>query len=169
MQRLILRPFRLSDTDAMYRVFGDAAVMRFGYGVQSKEWVRDWLRFRILEYKEQARSNVWVVVEKANSVVIGYCGLFYIPDISDSPETEIGYRFIRGYWGQGYATEAAFAVRDYTFNQLGIVRLIAMIDPNNIASLRVAVKLGMRYEKDIEFKGYTHPDHVYVIEKRNAN
>ena len=63
-----------------------------------------------------------------------------------------------------YATEAAQSVRDYAFNTLRLPRLISMIDPQNVASIRVAEKLGMRYEKDVVFEGYTHPDRVYVIE-----
>lgn len=46
---------------------------------------------------------------------------------------------------------------------LVIKRLIVVIDPANTASIRVAKKLGMLYEKKFMFEGYTHPDHVYVI------
>jgi ribosomal-protein-alanine N-acetyltransferase len=95
--------------------------------------------------------------------VIGYCGLFFFPDVGGQPEIEIGYRFARSAWGQGYATEAALAVRDYAFTTLGIKRLIAMVDPSNVASIRVVEKTGMHYEKDVMFEGYSHPDHVYVI------
>jgi len=95
--------------------------------------------------------------------VIGYCGLFFFPDIEGQAEVEIGYRLARSVWGKGYATEAAKAVRDYAFNVLRLERLIAMIDPSNIASIRVAEKIGMHYEKEVMFEGYTHPDHVYVI------
>ena len=167
-ERLILRPFQLTDAEAMDQVFGDAEVMHFGYGVQSPEWVRDWLRFRIIEDQEKTKTTVWAVVEKTKSIVLGYCGLFYFPDQLESPETEIGYRFNRLYWGNGYATEAARTVRDFAFNQLEINRLIAMIEPNNLASKRVAEKLGMQYEKDVELDGYTHPDHVYVIESHDS-
>jgi len=96
---------------------------------------------------------------------MGYCGLFYFPDVGGQPETEIGYRLARAYWGRGYATEAARAVRDYAFDTLRLQRLIAMIDPQNGASIRVAEKLGMVYEKEVMFAGYTHPDRVYVIER----
>jgi RimJ/RimL family protein N-acetyltransferase len=76
---------------------------------------------------------------------------------------EIGYRLRRSSWGNGYATEAARAVRDYAFTVRGRKRLIALIDPSNAASLRVAEKIGMHYEKDVLLKGYDHPDHVYVV------
>ena len=67
----------------------------------------------------------------------------------------------RSAWGKGYATEAVCTVRDFAFATLGIKRLIAMIDPSNVASIRVAEKIGMKYEKEVMFEGYSHPDHVY--------
>ena len=94
---------------------------------------------------------------------MGYCGLFFFPDIDGQAEVEIGYRLARAVWGKGYATEAAQAVRNFAFTTLDIKRLIAMIDPSNIASIRVAKKIGMHYEKDVMFEGYDHPDHVYVV------
>lgn len=152
------------DRAAMTRVFGDAEVMRYGDGVQSAEWVRDWLR-RCLEAYKRRGFGPWAVVEKRSGKVIGYCGLFYFPDINGRPEIEIGYRLARASWGLGYATEAVIAARDYGFNVLGLTRLIAMIDPENIASIRVAEKAGLRYEADVIFEGYSHPDRVYVIDK----
>lgn len=53
----------------------------------------------------------------------------------------------------------------YGFGVLGFRRLVATIDPGNAASIRVAEKAGMVYEKDVMYRGYTHPDRVYVIEK----
>lgn len=161
-ERLVLRQFCLSDADAMNRVFGDPEVMRFGDGIQTMQWVQDCLG-RCLD-NDQQKSGIepWAVVEKSSTETIGYCGLFHFPDVCGQPETEIGYRLARAYWRKGYATEAVMAVRDYAFNTLGIARLIAIIDPQNLASIRVAEKAGMRYEKAVMFKGYTHPDHVYV-------
>ncbi len=108
----------------------------------------------------------YAVVTKSNPEVIGYCGLFYFPDLGGQPEIEIGYRLARSAWGLGYATEAAHAVRDYAFSTLGMKRLIAMIDPSNIASIHVAEKIGMQYEKDIMLEGYTHPDHIYSMSSK---
>jgi RimJ/RimL family protein N-acetyltransferase len=88
-----------------------------------------------------------------------------LPDVAGRQEVEIGYRLARSAWRQGYATEAARAVRDYAFFTLGIRRLIALIDPENLASVRVAEKIGMRYEKEVMLEGYEHPDHVYVVRR----
>ena len=163
-ERLVLRQFRLSDADAMNRVFGDTEVMRFGDGVKTHEWVKDWIRRSLENHQPESRIGPLAGIEKRTKETVGYCGLFYFPDVFGQPETEIGYRLVRPYWGRGYATEAAKSVRDYAFNTLRLPRLISMIDPQNVASIRVAEKLGMRYEKDVMFEGYTHPDRVYVIE-----
>jgi RimJ/RimL family protein N-acetyltransferase len=167
--RLIVRQFRLSDAEAMNRVFGDAAVMRFGDGPQSPEWVYDWLSRCFENYRQRSGLGVWAVVEKGSAETMGYCGLFFFPDVGGQPETELGYRLARSYWGRGYATEAARAVRDYAFNTLRLPRLIALIDPQNVASIRVAEKLGMTYEKEVMLADYTHPDRVYVIERSKTN
>ena len=152
----------MSDVVAMTAVFGDPEVMRFGDGVKSAAWVRDWLSQRIDEADETPGTSPWAVEKKDGFEAIGYCGLFSFPDIGGQPEIEVGYRLARRFWGHGYATEAVRAVRDYAFSGLNISRLIAMIDPGNVASIRVAEKAGFRYEKDVMLEGYTHPDHVYL-------
>ena len=162
-QRLLLRHLHLFDGDAMDRVFGDAEVMRYGDGVQTQAWIRDWLGQTLEHYNRLWGFGPWAVVEKASSDTIGYCGLFRLSDINGSPEIEIGYRLARAWWGKGYATEAAVAVRDYGFHTLSLRRLVASIDPSNLASIRVATKLGMRYEQEYLVEGWTHPDHIYVV------
>ena len=161
--RLLLRNFHILDDEAMYRIFGDADVMRFGDGVQTREWVKNWIRICLEHYYQRWGFGPYAVVEQSSRNVIGYCGLFYFPDIGGQPEIEIGYRLASSAWGQGYATEAALSVRDFAFTTLGIKRLIAMIDPSNVASIRVAKKIGMKYEREVMLEGYTHPDHIYVV------
>jgi RimJ/RimL family protein N-acetyltransferase len=100
--------------------------------------------------------------------VIGYCGLSRFPGRCAAGDTEIGFRLARPFWGRGFATEAARAVRDHAFDTLALPRLIAIIDPGNLASIRVAEKIGMRYEKDVSFEGYTHPDRLYALERPAA-
>lgn len=161
-ERLIIRRFHTLDVEAMTDIFGDAEVMQFGAGVQTTNWIYNWIQDQFQNYSTWG-FGAWAAIEKRQAKVIGYCGLFHFPDVNGQPEVEIGYRFARAYWGQGYATEAALAVRDYAFRELGLPRLIAMIDPQNTASIRVAEKIGMCYETDVMFEGYTHPDHVYAM------
>jgi RimJ/RimL family protein N-acetyltransferase len=160
--RLLLRCFHLFDSEAMSRVFGDAEVIRYGPGAQTEQWVRDWVS-GCLETYQKLGFGPWAVVERNSRVVIGYCGLFHFPDVAGRPEIEVGYRLARPFWGHGYATEAVVAVRDYSFGVLCLPRLIALIDPQNVASIRVAEKAGLHYEREVMLEGYSHPDHVYSI------
>lgn len=160
--RLILRHLDVGDVDAMMNVFGDAEVMRFGPGVQTREWVMKWIG-ECLENYDLWGFGMWAVVEKRNSEVIGYCGLSRFPAVGGRAEIELGYRLSRAYWGNGFATEAAVFVRDYAFGRVGLARLISIIDPGNTRSIRVATKLGMKYEKDVMFPQYDHPDHIYSL------
>ena len=162
-KRLLLRQFHLLDGEAMESVFGNPEVMQYGSGVQSQEWVQDWLR-GCRENYQKLGFGPWAAVEKASRHVVGYSGLFHFPDIAGHPEVEIGYRLARPFWNQGFATEAVTAIRDYAFNILCLHRLIALIDPQNAASIRVAEKAGMRYEREIMLEGYTYPDHLYSIQ-----
>jgi RimJ/RimL family protein N-acetyltransferase len=122
-----------------------------------------WLRTCFERYYQTWGFGPYAVVDRQRQAVIGYCGLFFFPDINGQPEVEIGYRLVRSAWGRGYATEAARAVRDFAFGDLGMQRLIAIIDPSNIASIRVAEKIGMHHDAEVMLEGYTHPDHVYII------
>ena len=162
-ERLLIRNVHIGDHAAMCRIFCDPKVMRFGDGVQSEAWVHGWLRTTLERCHHEWGFGPYAVVAQAQQAVIGYCGLFFFADINGRPEIEIGYRLERAAWGRGYATEAARAVRDYAFDTLQIPRLIALIDPANVASIRVAEKIGMRYEQEVMLPGYTHPDHVYAV------
>lgn len=146
----------------MYPIFCDPEVMHFSDGVKSREWVQGWLHTCLERYQTWG-FGPYAVIEQRSQVVIGYCGLFFFPDLDGETETEIGYRLARSTWGQGYATEAAQVVRNFAFETLNVKRLIALIDPSNVASIRVAEKIGMHYEKDLMLEGYDHADHVYVV------
>ena len=161
--RLIVRHFHVCDAEAMDTVFGDAEVMRFEPGVQTKQWVRDWLCGCLENYYKKWGFGRWALVEKSSWRTIGYCDLFYFEDIGGQSEIEIGYRLARRYWGKGYATEAVLAVRDYGFGTLCMARLISMIDSQNAACIRVAEKAGMHHEKDVMLEGYSNSARVYAI------
>ena len=161
-QRLSLRAFRTEDSAALTGVFGDAEVMRYGDGVKSPAWVKNWILGEQQSYEAWGYGK-WAVSHTGD--LLGYCGLSYVDDIDGQPEVALGYRLARRYWGQGYASEAVRATVDYGFNVLGLERIVATIDPGNAASLRVAEKAGMVYEREVMFEGYTHPDRVYVLHK----
>lgn len=162
--RLLLRRLRAEDAAALEAVLGDAEVMRYSMGVLTQAEIFAWLREQVEGYARRG-FGPWAVVLRQTGGLIGYCGLFQLPDVGGLPAVEIGYRLARSSWGHGYATEAVCAVRDYAFASLGLTRLIALIDPANTASIRVAEKAGMVYERAILLPGYSYPDHLYGIER----
>ncbi len=167
-KRLTLRPLSASDDTGLMKVFGDKNVMQFSDDgkPQNAKWIKLWVNEAILDY-DRSKYGVMAVVEKESNQVIGYCGLFSYENIDGQPEVEIGYRLARKAWGHGYATEAAQALLAYAHNDLALSRIVAMVDPNNEASKKVAEKIGMVHEKDIMMPGYAYPDLLYVSESSN--
>ena len=161
--RLVIREFEVDDSASLMNVFGDEEVMRYGDGVKTLEWVEYTIREWRKDYCERGYGK-WAVVTQDGSQLLGYCGLENL-DMDGKQEVAIGYRLARPYWGQGYASEAVIAVRDFGLNALGLKRLVATIDPSNTASIRVVQKAGFVYEKDVMFEGYSHPDYVYTFER----
>jgi ribosomal-protein-alanine N-acetyltransferase len=145
-QRLILRELQVSDAAPLAHIWSNPDVTRFMGGPRDEAQLRQALED---EAESVASSGIalWPVVEKASGEVIGHCGLLE-KEVEGQAEVELIYVFGKSAWGQGYATEAAMAVREYAFEQLGLRRLIALIDPGNAASERVALKTGFLYEKE---------------------
>jgi ribosomal-protein-alanine N-acetyltransferase len=91
--------------------------------------------------------GLWATIDKATNQFIGRCGL--LPwTIDGIYEVEVAYTIRKDHWGQGLGSEAAQAILDYGFNQLHLTRLICLIDHDNQASIKVATKIGMTFEKD---------------------
>lgn len=162
-ERLFLRHLHITDDQALDLVFGDPEVMYYGPGAQNRQWVREWLR-GCLESYQTAGFGMWGIVEKSSRSVMGCCGFRRLRTPDGPAEIELGYRLARRYWGRGYATEAARAALDYGFKTLCLPRLIAVIDPRNVASLRVAEKIGMKCVPDTKLlEGVTPPEQVYAL------
>ena len=151
--RLLLRPIEAADFDAFTAIYADPEVTRFiGQGsALTPEAVADLLERRMKDYERQG-YGVLAVVEKATGRLIGRCGLVHW-EIDGRDELEVGYIFARSAWGRGYATEAARAVRGLALGPLRRRRLISLIRYGNEASVRVAEKLGMTHERDVDFQG----------------
>jgi ribosomal-protein-alanine N-acetyltransferase len=168
--RLLLRHLAWSDLDALAAMLADREVMRYiGNGTtktrQQAErllgfWIADnerkWDEHTLQRLPQLRRAiaraahySLWATVEKRTNRFIGRCGLLAW-DLDGQKETEVGYMIARPYWGQGYATEAARAIRDYAFERLGFDRLISLVQPGNVASQRVALKNGMHHERDVK-------------------
>lgn len=158
--RLVLRPLSMDDLDVLGDFYADPETMRYiGEGATlDREQSRASLERMLGSFAAQGFGQLGVV-RKEDGALVGRCGLLVwnpeswtpvrLPDAESPVEIEVGYLLGREFWGRGYATEAASAVRDHAFHELGVQRLIALIRPGNDASARVAEKLGMRHEGDV--------------------
>ena len=159
--RLQLRPPVPQDAEALAPMYADPEVMRYlGDGQTLTPEQTERSVQRMIEGWKADGYGLFTTVRKEDDAVIGRVGLIvWNPETwqtvrasAEGPkELEVGYTIGRPYWGQGYATEAASAVRDFALEQVGARRLIALIIYGNTASENVARKLGLRYERDIQF------------------
>ncbi|WP_072621538.1 GNAT family N-acetyltransferase [Spirulina major] len=144
--RLCLRRFCPEDLDPLALILSDPEVMYFSRTRQplSRAEAADLIH-------HQSRPNhphgLYAVTAQASGELLGYCGLIH-QQIDGHTEIEIGYRLGRSHWGQGFATEAACAVRDHAA-RLGIPRVISLIEAANERSRRVAEKVGMQWQREI--------------------
>lgn len=159
-ERLRLRPLSIDDLDVFASFYADPEVMRYlGVGKTMDRNATEASVRRMLRSFEADGFGQLAVERKDDAEVIGRCG-FLVWDAetlmvtteaaANGPtELEVGYALGRPYWGRGYATEAASAVRDEALGPMKRERLIAFIRPGNAASRRVAEKIGMSHERDV--------------------
>ena len=150
--RLWLRMMQLSDLDNLLKIFGDPKVMAsFGGATFTSEQMERWMQ-RNIEHQNLHGYGLFSVILKPEGLLFGDCGLEHMK-VDGDQATELGYDFRSDYWDQGFATEAATAVRDYAFNVLILPRLISLIRVGNAASKRVSGKIGMRFVDEITRNG----------------
>jgi len=147
-ERLRLRDLQVADVPALVQLWTDPDVTEFMGGPRNAAELRSIFQEDAARTSLPETDDLWPVVERASDRVIGHCGLLE-KDVEGRPEVELIYVVDRSVWGRGYATEAAQALRDYAFQRLKLERIIALIDPENVASERVAQKVGMRFEREV--------------------
>lgn len=145
-ERLFLRPIQVADVAALATLWTDPEVTRFMGGPRNyqelyKELSED------TRIKPCPKFGLWPVIEKATRQVVGHCGIID-KEVDGVTEFELVYVLTKSTWGKGYATEIATAIKDHAFKHFDLKRIIALIDPMNPTSARVATKVGLRYEKD---------------------
>ena len=157
-ERLILREARESDLDAMAAFYADAELSKFVGGPLDRDdtWRR--IAMGIGHWHLRGFGN-WALKEKTTGDFVGWCGLW---SPAGFPGREVGWGLMNGRHGRGYATEAAFRVRDYAYRTLGWDSAISLIALGNDRSVRVARRLGAVFESHTKFRGldcaiYRHP------------
>lgn len=144
-QRLRVRPWQDSDRPAFERMVADAEMMR--HLTQGRTWRADEVdEFLARQARHLAGHGccMGALVLTATDEVVGVAG---IQPLDLPGEYELGWWVWKDHWGRGYATEAAQALVAHARDVMGLKRVVAVIDPPNTASVRVAEKVGMRFER----------------------
>lgn len=145
-ERLFLRLIQVADVAALAALWTDPDVTRFMDGPRNyqelyKELSED------TRIKLHPKFGLWPVIEKATRQIVGHCGIID-KEVDGGTEFELVYVLIKSAWGKGYATEIVTSIKDHAFKHFDLKLVIALIDPMNPTSARVATKVGLRYEKN---------------------
>ncbi|BAY86638.1 GCN5-related N-acetyltransferase [Calothrix parasitica NIES-267] len=150
-QRLILREFRESDLDAYAEMCADKEVMRYIGTGKVLSRAESWRSMAAIMGHWYFRGyGLWAVEEQKSGEMIGRVGCW-------KPEgwigLEIGWCLRKAFWGNGFATEAGKASMGFAFNKLEQSDVISLIRPDNLASIKVAEKLGEKLQGKTEVSG----------------
>lgn len=158
--RLLLRALRVDDLDAFAQNFADPVSSVFTGGVVDRR-----TSWRMLTSSAGlwllTGGGWWAVEERATGAFVGTVGAFFRETAPE--QVELGWTVVRAHWGRGIATEAATAAARYAFETQRAPCLHAYIDPKNVASVRVALHIGMHYEGEALF--YGEPSGRYRLER----
>ena len=157
-ERLILRPMTVGDADFNLELLNDPSFIR-NVGdrkVRTLEGAKAYITNGPVASYANNGFGLYLVELRQSGESMGMCGLIQRNTLKD---VDIGYAFLPKFWSKGYAFEAALAMKHYAQDELGLNRLVAVVDPENLSSIRLLEKLGMKYDRmvrlsadDIELK-----------------
>ncbi len=161
-ERLRFRKYTDQDIEYLYQLTSDPEVMQFiGRGVPWT-WKETEIRLQKLLhwYGPEESTGLMLAFHKQTDDFVGHAGL--VPQyINGVQELEIGYWICKRYWRQGYGYETAAAWKQHGLIQLGRKRLISIIHPDNLGSIHIAMKNGLKYSHNVMFNGISV--HLYSI------
>ena len=157
--RLLLREFVEDDAESFFKLNNYPEVVRFvpDKPLLNVEQARQTLiDHPIADYRRYGFGRGACIL-KSTGEQIGFAGLKYLDELG---EVDVAYRLLPAHWGQGLATEVALASVRYGFAALGLKRIIGLVMPKNIASVRVLEKTGLRYSGTVTLWGHTFSRYV---------
>ena len=159
--RLRLRPLTDDDVEPLLEILGDAETMTWYPAPYDRDGVVEWVA-RTRQSYEANGFGLFGVVERSTGGFLGDCGPT-IQHVDGEPHVELGWHVRRDRWGEGIATEAGAACRDWCFETFEMNHLISLIRPENRPSWRVAEKLGFTIWRETDRAGYRH--FVYRLDR----
>ena len=149
-ERLVLRWFCEDDFESLAQMYSDPEVMRF-LGGKTMTSLEAWRHMASMMGHWYLRGyGIWAVEEKSSGKLVGRIG-FMNP--TGWPGFELGWTLGRDSWGKGYATEGARRALAYAFTEMDRDHVISCIAPENVASIKVAERLGEKVEGKTELLG----------------
>lgn len=147
-QRLLLREPRLTDFDEFWKMINDKIAKRYTGGVTTLTY-EERLKLFKKECDEFGKDNnfEFAVIEKINNKYVGYCGYRYCDELKGN---ELLFGYSKDVWQRGYGFEAAKEVLNFGFKELSFDVVIATVELNNIASIKLLKKLGFEYDGEVE-------------------
>lgn len=145
-ERLYLIHTRTSDITDLIRLWTDPDITEFLGGPRNPETLRP--LFEESVSGDRLDFDLWPVIEKESGDFAGHCGLLE-KVIEGVNEVEVIYIIARGKQRRGYAAEAGRSLVDFGFNCIGLSRIVALIEPDNVFSEVVARRIGLQFEKRI--------------------
>jgi [ribosomal protein S5]-alanine N-acetyltransferase len=157
---LIIRRFKPEDAEAFYMLNADSEVIRYTANNNFKDLAEAENFIRNYDHYEKYDFGRWAIELKSSGECMGWCGLRHRPE---TQLTDLGYRYARKFWNQGFATEAALKCLELGFEKYSQTKIIGRVMEGNQASVRVLEKIGMHYIGEFEFD--EHRGLLYSIEK----
>ena len=147
--RLRLRHWQMKDFEAYAALRTSNELQRYVGGPVSKD--KAWEDFCAAPGQWALRGfGLFLVAEKDSDAAAGFAGLWYPPDIA---EPELCWSLFPGHTGKGYATEAAEAAKRWANQERGLPALMSFVHPENLASQKVAERLGARFVEETLLRG----------------
>ncbi|MDE3245120.1 MAG: GNAT family N-acetyltransferase [Acidobacteriota bacterium] len=158
--RLALRPFTPEDAAFILRLLNESAFFQYigDKGVRTLEQAAGYLRDGPIRSYELHGHGLMRVELKETGQAIGMCGLLRRKPDQDP---DLGYAFLPEAWGQGYALEAAKCALETGAGLLGFQRILALVMPGNVRSIRLLEKIGFTWVGTTPLHPDEPPDSVY--------
>ncbi|MEA5498964.1 GNAT family N-acetyltransferase [Limnoraphis robusta Tam1] len=144
--RLILREYQPDDTDKLFSLLSDPMTMSYWPQPFTQSKVEAWINITLESYKMQGFGR-YLIQLKETAEIIGDAGILK-KKIAEEWVNDLGYIIHYLYWGKGYASEVATALKDYAFSVLKLESLHANMPENHPGSRRVAEKIGMKFVRE---------------------
>ena len=147
-ERLRLRHLTFDDAAFILDLLNEPSFLHFigDKGVRTLDDARDYIATGPMTSYEQHGFGLYLVALKENDVPIGICGLLKREALDDA---DVGFAFLPAFWRQGYAFESTAAMLAYGREALGLKRIVAIVQPDNVGSIKTLEKAGLTFERRV--------------------